>query len=79
MLTPFTVLLLPKWRGLCVAPAGVVSLGRRVLITISFISLYVMGEALAASGIPASVAMSPAVIALLVSGFTLAQGGEGVP
>ena len=82
VLTPFTVLLLPVFGVACalLLPASFRLVGG-VLITISFISLYVMGEALAASGIPAlAVAMSPAVIALLVSGFTLrAERGEGVP
>jgi lipopolysaccharide export LptBFGC system permease protein LptF len=43
-----------------------------VLITVTFIALYVMGEAIAAAGVPALVvALAPAVVAIGITALTL--------
>ena len=79
ILTPLIVLLLPVFGVACalLLPASI-RLISGVLITVSFISLYVMGEAIAAAGVPALiVALSPAVIALLVCFIALRSEYHG--
>ncbi len=73
ILTPLVVLLLPVFGVACalILPASMRLIGG-VLITVTFIALYVMGEAIAAAGVPALVvALAPAVIAIGITVLTL--------
>lgn len=75
ILTPLTVLMLPLF-GVALAlmlPASIRLIGG-VLVTVAFIALYVVGESIAASGVPAlAVALMPSAIGLAAAYAVLRQ------